>query len=78
MASEAAEAGFIRLITSALMSKGCMQSFDLLALKLRPWCSFKATYRHSFLVFLYIVRYVLQFVIFLYIPSYEILSGMIY
>ena len=31
-ASEAAEAGFIRLITSALMSKGCMQSFDLLAL----------------------------------------------
>ena len=24
--------------TSALVSRGCMQSFNLLALKLRPWC----------------------------------------
>ena len=42
------------------MSKGCMQSFDLLALKLRPWCGDTATYRHNFwvfLVFLYIVRF---------------------
>ncbi len=34
-----------------------MQSFDLLALKLRPWCSNKAMDRHSFGVFLYIVRF---------------------
>ena len=42
------------------MSKGCMQSFDLLALKLRPWCSFQVMDRHSFWVFLYIVRYVIE------------------
>ena len=35
-ASEAAEAGLDRPKTSALMNGGCMQSFDLLALKLRP------------------------------------------
>ena len=38
------------------MNGGCMQSFDLLALKLRPWCSNKAMDRHNFWVFLYIVR----------------------
>ena len=35
-ASEAAEAGLERLKTSALLSWGCIQSFNLLALKLRP------------------------------------------
>ena len=35
-ASEAVEAGLDRPKTSALMNGGCMQSFDLLALKLRP------------------------------------------
>ena len=44
-ASEAAEAGLTWPKTSALMSRGCMQSFNHLALKLRPcigdfvsWC----------------------------------------
>ena len=34
-ASEAVEAGLTRPKTSAFMSQGCMQSFNLLALKLR-------------------------------------------
>ena len=55
-ASEAAEAGLDRPKTSALMSKGCMQSFEVLALKLRPWWGHRATYRDNFWVFLYIVR----------------------
>ena len=41
---------------SAHMFKGCMQSFDLLALKLRPWWAQIVMYRHNFWVFLYIVR----------------------
>ena len=52
--------GLLRLITSALVSKGCMQSFDLLALKLRPWCGDIVMDRHSFWVFLYIVRFFFQ------------------
>ena len=56
-ASEAAEASLDRPKTSARMSKGCMQSFDLLALKLRPWWGNTAMDRHNFWVFLYIVRY---------------------
>ena len=51
-ASEAAEAGFIWLITSALICNGCIQSFNLLALKLRPWwgkiAMFQTSWEFSF------------------------------
>ena len=47
-ASEAAEAGYLDPITSTLMCKDCMQSFKLLALKLRPWCGHLVIYRQGF------------------------------
>ena len=53
-ALEAAEAGYLDPITSALMCKDCMQSFKLLAFKLRPWCSHLVIYRQGFGVLLYI------------------------
>ena len=56
-ASEATKARFIWLITSALVCKGCMQSFKLLALKLRPWCGHQVIYRQGFWDLLYEVRF---------------------
>ena len=53
-ALEAAEAGYLDPITSALMCKDCLQSFKLLAFKLRPWCSHLVIYRQGFGVLLYI------------------------
>ena len=47
-ASEATEAGLNRPKTSARVCKGCMQSYDLLALKLRPWWARIVMYRHNF------------------------------
>ena len=56
-ASEATE-GFIWLITtSTLVCKGCIQSFKLLALKLRPWCGHLVIYRQGFGNLLYEVRF---------------------
>ena len=51
MASAAAEAGLNRPKTSALMNGGCMQSFDLLALKLRPCIGYTGNDRRLFVVF---------------------------
>ena len=51
-ALEAAEAGYLDPITSALMCKDCMQSFKLLAFKLRPWCSHLVIYRQGVLLYI--------------------------
>ena len=51
-ASEAAEAGYLDPITSTLMCKDCMQSFKLLAFKLRPWCSHLVIYRQGVLLYI--------------------------
>ena len=56
-ASEATKARFIWLITSTLVCRGCMQSFTLVALKLRPWCSHQVIYRQGFGDLLYEVRF---------------------
>ena len=57
-ASEATEAGFIWLITtSTLVYKGCIQSFKLLALKLKPWCGHLVIFRQGFGDLLYEVRF---------------------
>ena len=49
---EAAEAGYLDPITSALMCKDCMQSFKLLAFKLKPWCSHLVIYRQGVLLYI--------------------------